>query len=197
MDDLLPTAAPLDFFGSTCLRPPYNALLVDPAWHWLSWSLTRQNRAAWNHYSVMSLADIKAMPVASLAARDCVLYLWCPGSMLEQGLDVIKAWGFTFKKVGHVWVKCALHDPAKFPFGTGYWTRDNPEFCLLATRGHPKRIDKGVPQLIVAPRREHSRKPDEIYERIERLLGRDVRRVELFARHRRPGWDAWGDEIGS
>ena len=76
--------------------------------------------------------------------------------------------------------------------GLGYWTRANTEACLLATRGHPKRLRADIRQLIVAPRREHSRKPEAIYERIERLVAGP--RLELFARQSRPGWTAWGNE---
>jgi N6-adenosine-specific RNA methylase IME4 len=82
----------------------------------------------------------------------------------------------------------------RFPIGCGYWTRANPEQCLLATRGHPSRRSRGVRKLVVAPRREHSRKPDEIYERIEALC--DGPYLEMFARHSRPGWAAWGTEVG-
>jgi MT-A70 len=84
--------------------------------------------------------------------------------------------------------------PVRFPIGCGYWTRANPEQCLLATRGHPSRRSRGVRKLVVAPRREHSRKPDEIYERIEALC--DGPYLEMFARHSRPGWAAWGTEVG-
>ena len=78
--------------------------------------------------------------------------------------------------------------------GLGYWTRANTEPCLLATRGKPKRINADVRQAIIEPRREHSRKPSLVYQRIERLVAGPY--VELFARARRIGWDAWGDEVG-
>jgi N6-adenosine-specific RNA methylase IME4 len=77
--------------------------------------------------------------------------------------------------------------------GMGYWTRANSEACLLATRGKPKRLNADVRQGIIAPRREHSRKPDGIHARIERLVAGPY--CELFARERRPGWDAWGNEV--
>ena len=115
-------------------------------------------------------------------------------------MDLIHAWGFTYKTVGFYWVKqnpgrenAGIED-ASFFTGLGYWTRANPEQCLLATRGKPQRRARDVKRLVVAPRREHSRKPDLIRERIERLA--DVPYLELFARATKPGWDAWGAEVG-
>ena len=83
-------------------------------------------------------------------------------------------------------------DPVDVQIGTGYWTRSNSEVCLLATRGKPKRTDAGVRQAIIEPRRQHSRKPDCVYERIERLVAGPY--LELFARNTRPGWTSWGNE---
>jgi N6-adenosine-specific RNA methylase IME4 len=113
---------------------------------------------------------------------------------------LIEAWGFTFKTVGFYWAKLnkkvagAQFAERDFFTGLGYWTRANAEQCLLATRGRPKRKAKNVKRLIVSPRREHSRKPDETYERIERLV--DGPYLELFGRASRPGWDSWGDQAG-
>ena len=76
----------------------------------------------------------------------------------------------------------------------GYWTRANPELCLLATKGHPKRISKNVKELVVSPRQEHSKKPDCVRNKIIELCG-DLPRIELFARNRYKGWDSWGNEI--
>ena len=94
-----------------------------------------------------------------------MLLLWTTDPLLEKALQIIRAWGFAYKTVGFYW----------------------------ATRGKPKRKSAGVRKLIVSPRRDHSRKPDEAYERIEALV--DGPYLEMFARHRRPGWDAWGDEV--
>ena len=118
--------------------------------------------------------------------------MWCVDPMLPEALEVIKAWGFKYKTVGFTWAKQNKNDLGMFT-GLGYWTRANPEMCLLATKGKPKRISKSVKQLIVSQRQEHSRKPDEVYERIEQLL--DGPYVELFARRERKGWDSWGNEL--
>jgi len=101
--------------------------------------------------------------------------------------------GFSYRTVAFTWVKTRA-GRGTFPIGLGYWTRANPEQCLLATRGRPKRIARNVPQLIISPRREHSRKPDEVRTYIEHLIAGPY--CELFARSRAPGWDAFGDEAG-
>jgi site-specific DNA-methyltransferase (adenine-specific) len=115
--------------------------------------------------------------------------------MLEDALSVIEAWGFTYKTVAFTWVKTNRSGKG-FHFGLGYWTRANPEICLLATRGRPRRVSRSVPNLLVSPLRDHSRKPDEARDRIVELCG-DLRRAELFARQKVAGWCAWGDEVAS
>lgn len=143
-------------------------------------------------YDVMNTSDICDLPVQNLAAKDCVLFLWATYPKLEDALVVMKAWGFKYKTVAHTWVKLNPKGVG-FHFGLGYWTRGNPEICLLGTRGKPKRVDNSVANLIIAPRRDHSRKPEAIYGAIEQLVPGPY--VEMFARSRRPGWAAWGDEV--
>ena len=144
-------------------------------------------------YPMMRIQDICALPVQGIAALDCALFLWAIHSHLPDALDVIRAWGFTYKTAAFTWVKRTPRDTGYF-LGRGYWTHSNAEICLLATRGHPKRVGTGIPSLIVSPRREHSRKPDEARSRIVRLCG-DVPRAELFARQKVAGWSAWGNEV--
>lgn len=197
---------------------PFPVILADPPWRFKTFSdkgrdrcpdgpktrnQSRQNSPA-RHYETMSLDDIKALPVAASAAKDCVLLMWAVDPMIPEALEVGKAWGFKYKTTGLVWVKerritskrgGAFTDPneQRFPMGTGYWTRANPELCLLFTRGKPSRVGTGVRKLLIAARREHSRKPDEQYARIEALC--DGPGLELFARSNgRPGWTAWGNE---
>jgi N6-adenosine-specific RNA methylase IME4 len=210
----LPFAAPRPF---DALRAEYYAaILADPPWRFANWSDKGKDRCpdaptAFNnqperHYKTMPLEKIMALPVRELAARDCALFLYAIDSMLPQAYDVGRSWGFEFKTVAFYWVKLRKEgskrgadqiewDKKLFPIGTGYWTRPNPEQCLLFTRGEPRRRSTNVRKLIVAPRREHSRKPDETAERIEKLV--DGPYVELFARTARDGWSAWGDQINS
>lgn len=171
----------------------YGAIYADPPWNFVTRSAKGRGRCpdGQGHYQVMDLDAIKALPVVQLAAPDCVLLLWITDPLLERGLDVIRAWGFVYKTVAFTWVKTTKS--GGWHISLGYWTRGNPEQCLLFTKGHPKALSHSVRQLVVSPRREHSRKPDECYGHIETLVGGPY--VELFARHRRPGWDAWGDQL--
>ena len=169
----------------------YGVILADPPWTWKTWSIKGSAKSASQYYSTMEQGDLIDMPVNSLAASDSVLCLWVLNSMLDRGLELMSAWGFTYKTVGFCWTKTnpsgrGLH------MGLGYHTRQNIELCLLGTKGKPKRMSGGVHQVIMSPRREHSRKPDEIYTRIERLV--DGAYLEMFARQRWPGWDQWGDQ---
>jgi N6-adenosine-specific RNA methylase IME4 len=171
----------------------YSAILVDPPWSFQTWSGAGVERSAENHYPTMSQAEIEALPVGALAADDCALFLWVVMPQLQQGLDVIKAWGFEYKTCAFAWIKTI--DGERFATGMGYWTRANAELCLLATKGNPPRLNADVHQIIFAPRMEHSRKPDEAAERIMRLVPGPY--IELFARRPRAGWDVWGNEVSA
>ena len=169
----------------------YSIIYADPPWSYRNGG----NGRAKKHYSLMPTPDICALPVQTLAAPDCALFLWATFPLLPEAFNVIEAWGFTYKCAAFVWVK-----PTKsgigWAVGTGYWTRANAEICLLATKGAPQRMAKNVQQIISEPRREHSRKPDETRKRILQLFG-DLPRVELFARQTPPGWAVWGNQINS
>ena len=173
----------------------YSVIVADPPWSYRVWSKKGANRSAESHYPTMRMEDIKALPVAELADKDCALFLWITFPMLREAWSVMDAWGFTFKTVAFVWVKLNRQVDTLFT-GMGYWTRANAEICLLATRGHPKRQARNVHQVIISHVEKHSKKPDEARRRIELLMG-DVARVELFARQHPPGWDVWGNEVDS
>jgi N6-adenosine-specific RNA methylase IME4 len=188
-------------------RAKYRAILADPPWRFQTWDKQTAVRVAHSsgctdarardHYRTMTVGGIKALPVGGLAADDCALFLWITWPQLEDALSVIAAWGFRYKTCAFAWTKTrkghfTLYDD-NTAMGLGYWTRANTEVCLLATRGRPKRLHKGVRQAIIEPRREHSRKPDCAHDRIERLVAGPY--LELFARARRRGWDAWGDGV--
>ncbi len=172
----------------------YQLIYADPPWQFRVYLKKVGNRSAERYYPTMRLADIAALPISKIAAKNSVLLMWAIDPMLDVAFGVIKAWGFKFKTVGFYWVKENRKSPGFFS-GLGYYTRANPEQCLLATRGVGlKRIDRGVRRLIVAPRGRHSEKPAEAYRRIERLFG-NVSRIELFARNRRTGWDVFGNQV--
>ena len=135
----------------------------------------------------MSLAEIKALDVASIAAPDCVLFLWATAPMLPEALEVVAAWGFSYKS-HFIW--------AKDRTGIGYWNRNQHELLLVGTRGSIPAPAPGAQwaSLIPAPVREHSRKPDEAYKLIESYFP-TLPKIELFARRKaRPGWTPWGLE---
>ena len=168
----------------------YTVIYADPPWRYHCGGLTRGPE---RHYPTMPLDDIKALPVADLAADDCALFLWATLPMLREALGVIEAWGFKYKTTAFVWVKLNRKDNGIF-WGLGYWTRSNVEICLLALKGKPRRMATNIHQVIISHVEEHSKKPDETRRRIEALMG-DVPRIELFARQSPPGWDVWGNEV--
>lgn len=174
----------------------YHAILADPPWHFETWSETNQTRAAGCHYDTMGPGQIAALPVADLVAKNCALFMWCTNPMLPQALWLMEYWGFEYKTVAFVWAKTTRkpHTPPRWHMGLGYWTRANAELCLLGTRGKPVRLARDVRQLVISPRREHSRKPDTVALEIERLVPGPY--VELFAREKRRPlfWDYWGNQ---
>jgi len=189
----------------------YGAILADPPWAFQTWWSGRSNklpspkkkfsypsRATTPDYEVMREHELNMLPVGDLAAENCVLFLWICWPILPQAMKLIDAWGFEYKTCAFCWIKGHARQIEMFqddiqPHMTlGYWTRSNSEVCLLATRGKPKRSAADVRQAIVEPRREHSRKPDGIHERIERLVAGPY--LELFARQKRAGWDCWGNQ---
>lgn len=171
----------------------YSIIYADPPWQYKTYSQKGQERSAESHYPTMELEAIQALPVAELAADDCVLFLWTTIPLLKDCFSVIQAWGFTYKTVAFVWIKKNRKSDSLF-WGMGHWTRANAELCILATKGNPKRRSAGVHQVIMTPIEEHSKKPNETRNRIIALVG-DLPRIELFARQKTAGWDVWGNEV--
>jgi N6-adenosine-specific RNA methylase IME4 len=171
---------------------PFDLILADPAWRFATYSAKGKDKCPDRHYATMSLDTICRLPVSKIAAPDSLLALWIYGPLLLEVGRVMAAWGFEYASDLFHWFK--LTAVGKRAFGTGYYTRKGCEQMLLGKRGRGLAVlDHGVSQVICAPRREHSRKPDEAYEALERLFG-PVRRIELFARHHRDGWTPWGNE---
>ena len=170
----------------------YGVIYADPPWYFKTRSDKGKDKSPERHYPVLSLTDICRLPVDTITEDNAVLLMWVCDPMLDQALEVINAWGFKYKTVGFTWAKTNRKKLGFFT-GLGYWTRGNPEMCLLATKGKPKRIHMDVAQLVVAPRGKHSEKPL-LHESIERLVGGPY--IELFARKKtRKGWDFWGNEV--
>ena len=173
----------------------YIVIYADPPWRYEVYSKKGLGRSAESHYPTMHLEEICSLPVGELADKDCALFLWVTIPCLLEGLRVLQAWGFTYKTIAFVLVKQNRKADSLF-WGMGYWTRSNVEFCILATKGHPRRQDAGVQQVVISHIEEHSKKPQEVRDRIVQLMG-DIPRIELFARQKVPGWDAWGNEVKS
>jgi len=173
-------------------RGGYSVILADPPWRFATRSQLGQKKNAEGHYATMTLAEILALPVAELAnPKGCALFLWATPPMLQQGLDVMKAWGFAYRSIG-AWAKRS-RTGAAWQFGTGYVFRSAMEPYLFGSIGRPVQTARNVRNLIVAPVREHSRKPEEIYADAERLFAGP--RLELFSRQPRPGWDCFGNQL--
>ena len=170
----------------------YGVIYADPPWLFRTRSDKGKEKSPEKHYSCMSLNDICKMNVKDISLPDSVLLMWVCDPMLDQAFKVIESWGFTYKTVGFTWAKTNKNTMGFFT-GLGYWTRGNPEMCLLATKGRPKRIHKDVAQLVISQRQKHSEKPL-IHKDIEDLV--DGPYIELFARKKpRDGWDYWGNEV--
>lgn len=191
-------------------RGQAGVIAADPPWKFKArTALQSRNwdsaRDVEKHYDCIETPDLEALPVRDLAAKDCHLFLWATGPCLRQAFDVIEAWGFRYSTVAFTWAKLrSSHDPmqlrvlptmaADFHVGLGLTTRKNAEFVLLGRRGSPKRLRKDIRELIIAPRREHSRKPDEFFDRVRAYAVGPY--LELFSRETRPGWTCWGNEVG-
>ena len=135
----------------------YQIIYADPPWRYHVYSKKGMGRSAESHYPTMSVDDICALPVGDLADKNCVLFLWVTNPCLLEGISVLRAWGFTYKTIAFAWVKQNKKADSLF-WGMGYWTRSNVEFCILATKGNPKRINAGVHQVILSHIEEHSKK---------------------------------------
>ena len=144
------------------------------------------------HYKTMPLEAIKSMPVVSIAARNCICFLWVTNPMLRQGLEVLNAWGFDYRGM-ITWAKTDKTTGTRPFFGMGYWVRGATEHMIFGVRGSVKPTSRREVSYFTAPVGAHSAKPDAAYSLIERLVPGP--RVELFARQPRAGWTVWGDEV--
>ena len=175
----------------------YNLITADPPW---SYSNSNLNGSAARHYPTMSAAELEALPVASLAADKAVLLMWGTNPLLPQAMALVSAWGFTYRDQ-FPWVKTAVSysgpvADAPPAYGTGFWLRGCTEFVVIATRGEVELPEH--PGALVAHRTRHSAKPEELQNWAEACWPQFTRRLEMFARRPRAGWEAFGNEgIGS
>jgi site-specific DNA-methyltransferase (adenine-specific) len=145
-----------------------------------------------HEYETQSKNWIANLPIKEIANKDSVLFLWAVSPMLPEAIEVMKAWGFKYKTLAFCWSKITIN--GKLISNLGRWTMGNVELCLLGVKGKPQRIIKNVKQLVIAERTKHSKKPDEVRNKIVELMG-DIPRIELFAREIYNGWDCLGNDI--
>ena len=182
----------------------YQIIYADPPW---SYQDTQKNIGtagfgAGVRYNLMDNKKIMKLPVNNLANKNCILFIWATSPLLPEALETIKAWGFKYKTIGFCWNK--LYKNGNLVSNLGRWTMSNIEICLLATKGHPKRISTNIKQQISALRTSHSKKPEIVRKLIVELMG-DLPRIELFCRDdgnknlwgekKMQGWDVMGDNI--
>jgi N6-adenosine-specific RNA methylase IME4 len=163
----------------------YSIILADPPWqyeHPLS-----DSREIENQYPTLSLDEIKVIPIDTILSEQAILFLWCPAPLIEHGLDVMKSWSFEYR-TNMVWVKSSI--------GAGQWVRQRHELLLIGRKGEfPTPEGSNRPDSVIeAPREEHSKKPDIVYDIIDKMYP-ELERIELFARQKHENWDSWGNEL--
>jgi N6-adenosine-specific RNA methylase IME4 len=169
----------------------YKVIYSDPAWTFATYSAKGKGKSPEQHYQCMTMDDIAKLPVGDMAEKDAILFMWVTDPLIPQQIKVAEGWGFQYKTVGFYWTKTT--NSGKPFFGCGYYTRANPEMCMIFTKGTPGRPKlRNVRRWVTSPVREHSRKPDEIRDAIRDMY--DGPRLEMFARTRTDAWDVWGNE---
>ena len=173
----------------------YKIIYADPPWAYKDKrdKHPRMCGGATAHYSTMSIEEIKKIPVNEIADDDCMLFMWATFPNLQEGLDVIKAWGFKYKTLGFSWIKLNKKNKKPF-FGIGHYTISNCEVCLIGIKGRPPIASNFVSSVLMEPRGEHSQKPDIVRDKIVELCG-DLPRLEMFARKKSLKWETWGNEV--
>lgn len=170
----------------------YSIIYADPPWSYRD-KATAGKRGAGYKYPTQSKEWLRELNVRGVSNLDCALFLWVTMPLIDEGLELIKAWGFSYKTCAFTWVKRNKIAPSWF-FGMGNWTRSNAELCLLGIKGNIRRVNAGVSSVIDTPIESHSKKPAIVREKIVSLMG-DLPRIELFARQKTDGWDVWGNEV--
>ena len=173
----------------------YNIIYADPPWAYQNGGVPQGGVNA--QYKTMKLQDIKDLPIDEISEDISVLFMWATFPQLQEALEIIKAWGFTYKTLGFSWIKTNKNNGEPF-FGIGYYAKSNCEVCLMATKGKAHSLVKSnkVSSVLIHKRTKHSKKPDIVAEKIVELFG-DIPRIELFARDKKEGWDVWGNEVES
>lgn len=171
----------------------YQVILVDPPWHYRNAS---SEGTCHRHYKTMTDQELCSFDIDKYAdKKQCALLMWATAPKLDVAFQVIKAWNFTYKTIFFTWLK--TNKRGGIIPGIGNYTKSSTELCLIAVRGNvmPWKNSRLVRQVILARRRQHSRKPEQSYQSIEQFFCPSIRKIELFSRQLRPGWDAIGNEV--
>lgn len=172
----------------------YRVIYADPPWDFHN-NVGGGTSNVKNHYPTMSVNDIKALNISGISKKNAILFLWACEANIPAALEVMKSWGFTYKTIAFVWVK--LTKNKKIVTNPSPWTSKCTELCLLGTKGAVSKYVNCRPHEFIATiREEHSKKPEEARKRIEQMFPKSSK-IELFARNKSVGWDAWGNEVCS
>ena len=172
----------------------YQIIYADPPWSYDNFQGKGKKYGDVSaHYTTMLLEDLKKLNVNILSDKNCILFMWATFPHLKNAIEVLESWGFKYITVAFVWVKTDSKGKYRAD-GLGFYTNSNAEIVLIGKKGTFQRQCNNVKQIIFSKKRQHSRKPDEIYQRIIDLCGK-LPRIELFARQRIEGWDVWGNEV--
>ena len=177
----------------------YNIIYADPPWHYGSKSAVNNStgkdiKSLNEHYNTMTLSELKSLPVKKILENDTACFMWVTDSHIDEALEIFKEWGFKYKTVAFNWIKTT--SKGNFCKNVAPWTMKSSEICLLGVKGKMTKYKKenNIESLVFAERTKHSKKPEEVRNRIELLFG-NLPRIELFARQKTDGWDAWGNEV--
>lgn len=172
----------------------FQIIYADPPWQYNNFQGLRNGGVASARYNTMTMDELEALPIFDIADDNCALFMWATYPMLPQAIQLLNHWGFQYVTVAFTWVKLNQSGEGYYSGMGGFYTNANAEIVLLGKRGQIQRVNTKVKQLVVAPVQEHSKKPDEVRNRIVELLG-DLPRVELFARESAKGWVSWGNQL--
>ena len=179
-------------------KKKYNIIYADPPWKFSSPKFQDGNRGFGNRvedrYKTLSIKEMCNLSINKITKEDCILFMWVIDSHLKESFEVIESWGFRFATIGFTWVK--QYNTGSYCYNFGTYTLKSTEICLIALKGKLKNIKKSnnIKGLVFAERTVHSKKPNEVRNRIVELCG-DLPKIELFARQRVKGWDCWGNEV--
>lgn len=172
----------------------FDVIYCDPPWSYSEVPYFKKSLAVQYQYPTLTLPELMKLDVKSLAKKNSWIFMWVVSAQIPHGLRLMEEWGFKYRTIAFAWAKKTKNGKNAKTYGR-CCTMQSVEICLVGKRGAPARYAENVEQIIEAVRTTHSTKPHEVYGRIEQIVGPEARKVELFARHQQPGWEAIGNDI--